>query len=661
MQDSLDARGSRALVPAVLAQQADRHDRRLRPALVGPAGVHDPHRVLQAGEGPLPPSERGPADHDPRGRALHELPGRLRAPDRSEDGRRSRSRSETPCRRCSRSESPRRWRTRSTSAVSRRSRRQIEDAADRRRTCPGQRSSLAARWRRRLGSSQLTRRRHELAAPATTTNSSASPRQLLRLDPDGQQGRNGDPRDLRPAPRRAAHRPVGLQRPPQDREDTHGHARRDQPPSGVRLRRRRAMDYRIAGSRSTASSRGLRAAGRSRSRPSAISACCSGLTTNAVTSGRVDPDRATTTFWGKGRIVTGSARSTSAGCSGAVAVATTPAAREPAPTSGRGDPRRDPLATGVARSAADGQTLPSRPGPLVSRTTVLTVAQAGRTQESPRREAEIATGGVVILGHQGDHPRVARMLESSNPRKGGVGGSWSPAPAAASGGGGPWSRSKDRVLASRFPSRGASRHRPWMRAGGSYEFPESLHDPLVAEPGAAASGRMSRQRRRDTGPRGRTAIRAPSSWVPFRVHVRPVRIQRKVICLHQRRIAGFVDGCFWHGCPRPIARIPKRNVTFWFDKIEKNRLRDAETDRLLTDAGWLGVRVWEHEQAETAADRVEDRLVTVVPLDPERAVTAIRSQSCFRAGRSLQLLPLGSDPRASGEPPSNIQPVVYSG
>ena len=72
------------LVPALLAQQADRHHRRLRPALLGPAGVHDPHRVLQAREGPLPPPERGPADHDPRGRPLHELPRRLRLPERPE-------------------------------------------------------------------------------------------------------------------------------------------------------------------------------------------------------------------------------------------------------------------------------------------------------------------------------------------------------------------------------------------------------------------------------------------------------------------------------------------------------------------------------------------------------------------------------------------------
>ena len=87
-----------AISSALLAQQADRHDRRLRPALVGPARVHDPHRVLQAREGPLPPPERAPADHDPRSRPLHELPRRLRPPrgsaddlDRQADRKRRRS------------------------------------------------------------------------------------------------------------------------------------------------------------------------------------------------------------------------------------------------------------------------------------------------------------------------------------------------------------------------------------------------------------------------------------------------------------------------------------------------------------------------------------------------------------------------------------------
>ncbi|MBV8064212.1 MAG: very short patch repair endonuclease, partial [Actinobacteria bacterium] len=47
-----------------------------------------------------------------------------------------------------------------------------------------------------------------------------------------------------------------------------------------------------------------------------------------------------------------------------------------------------------------------------------------------------------------------------------------------------------------------------------------------------------------------------------------------------------------------------RNASFWFEKIELNRLRDVETDGLLAAAGWQAARVWEHELADEAADRI---------------------------------------------------------
>ena len=79
MQRNLDRAGLGDLVPRCWRNKPTGHDRRLRAALVGPTGVHDPDGVLQAREGPLPAPERAPADHDPRGGPLHELPRRLRA------------------------------------------------------------------------------------------------------------------------------------------------------------------------------------------------------------------------------------------------------------------------------------------------------------------------------------------------------------------------------------------------------------------------------------------------------------------------------------------------------------------------------------------------------------------------------------------------------
>jgi DNA mismatch endonuclease (patch repair protein) len=70
------------------------------------------------------------------------------------------------------------------------------------------------------------------------------------------------------------------------------------------------------------------------------------------------------------------------------------------------------------------------------------------------------------------------------------------------------------------------------------------------------------------------------------------------------KVAVFVDGCFWHGCPIH-GSAPKRNDAFWRDKILGNQVRDAETDSALAASGWKVVRVWEHETGAEAADRVE--------------------------------------------------------
>jgi DNA mismatch endonuclease (patch repair protein) len=71
------------------------------------------------------------------------------------------------------------------------------------------------------------------------------------------------------------------------------------------------------------------------------------------------------------------------------------------------------------------------------------------------------------------------------------------------------------------------------------------------------------------------------------------------------RVAVFLDGCFWHGCPDHY-RPSQRNAEFWRAKISRNRERDAETDKLLEEAGWTVVRVWEHEKPEVAALKIRE-------------------------------------------------------
>ena len=61
-----------------------------------------------------------------------------------------------------------------------------------------------------------------------------------------------------------------------------------------------------------------------------------------------------------------------------------------------------------------------------------------------------------------------------------------------------------------------------------------------------------------------------------------------------KRIAVFIDGCFWHGCPEHY-QAPARNAKFWLAKRERNRERDVETDAALAAAGWRTLRFWEHE------------------------------------------------------------------
>ena len=78
------------------------------------------------------------------------------------------------------------------------------------------------------------------------------------------------------------------------------------------------------------------------------------------------------------------------------------------------------------------------------------------------------------------------------------------------------------------------------------------------------------------------------------------------------RIAVFVDGCFWHGCPRH-GTMPTGNRAFWMAKLTRNAARDRDVNRTLRKAGWRVLRVWECDLAKTALwPRVVRRLVRVM-------------------------------------------------
>lgn len=79
---------------------------------------------------------------------------------------------------------------------------------------------------------------------------------------------------------------------------------------------------------------------------------------------------------------------------------------------------------------------------------------------------------------------------------------------------------------------------------------------------------------------------------------------RADIVFSKAKVAVFVDGCFWHGCPKHFI-MPKTNTDYWSTKISRNSERDTAVNRKLKDAGWTVIRVWEHEDSGAAADRIE--------------------------------------------------------
>lgn len=79
--------------------------------------------------------------------------------------------------------------------------------------------------------------------------------------------------------------------------------------------------------------------------------------------------------------------------------------------------------------------------------------------------------------------------------------------------------------------------------------------------------------------------------------------RRADVLFPRRRIAVFVDGCLWHSCP-DHCRLPRTNADYWHAKLARNQARDTDTNRRLTELGWIVLRIWEHENPEDAAKRV---------------------------------------------------------
>lgn len=139
-------------------------------------------------------------------------------------------------------------------------------------------------------------------------------------------------------------------------------------------------------------------------------------------------------------------------------------------------------------------------------------------------------------------------------------------------------------------------------------------DPDKLPPSPDVSGRMSRQRRRDTAPEValRRALHAKGRRFRVDAPLPGMPRRRADLLFTRRRVAVFVDGCFWHACPEHRT-TPTNNADWWREKLRRNVERDRETDEHLASLGWRVIRVWEHTTVDVAVATVEQVLVTTDP------------------------------------------------
>ncbi len=121
----------------------------------------------------------------------------------------------------------------------------------------------------------------------------------------------------------------------------------------------------------------------------------------------------------------------------------------------------------------------------------------------------------------------------------------------------------------------------------------------------AALKRMQAAKPRDTAPEKALRSELHKKGLRYRVDSRPIKQlnRRADIVFRSAKVAIFVDGCFWHGCPIHGTQA-KANAVFWKNKIKQNQMRDKNTNERLKKAGWKVIRVWEHENPEKVATKI---------------------------------------------------------
>ncbi len=116
---------------------------------------------------------------------------------------------------------------------------------------------------------------------------------------------------------------------------------------------------------------------------------------------------------------------------------------------------------------------------------------------------------------------------------------------------------------------------------------------------------MQGNKSRDTKPEMAVRRAVHAMGLRYRIAARPLAgLSRTADLVFRRaRIAVFVDGCFWHGCPAHHVP-PKTNANYWAVKIGSNKARDRDTTVLLRAAGWTVMRFWSHEDPSAVAGKI---------------------------------------------------------
>lgn len=150
---------------------------------------------------------------------------------------------------------------------------------------------------------------------------------------------------------------------------------------------------------------------------------------------------------------------------------------------------------------------------------------------------------------------------------------------------------------------------------------------------------MRANRRKDTAPEMAVRRLVHAAGLRYLVDARPLAgLNRRADLVFTRlKVAVFIDGCYWHGCP-VHGTAAKANAAYWSSKISGNVERDRATDARLAEAGWTVIRAWEHDDAGQVAATIVAcvRGSTAEPSgaagDPDSDGVASRTSSAERGG-----------------------------